>query len=933
MRTTFLSLDEKHYQPARLEHDIYALWENASVFNADPSSQKPPYTIVIPPPNVTGRLHMGHALNNSVQDALIRFKRMDGFDALWVPGTDHAGISTQSVVKKHLDAEGINYLELGREKMIARIWEWKKKYGDQILLQLRRMGCSCDWSKTAFTMDENLSVAVRTAFKKFYDDGLIYRGKYIVNWCPVDRTALSDDEVSTAEGGEPGHLWHFKYPLADGSQEIIIATTRPETMLGDSAVAVNPQDERYQHLIGKMIRLPIVGREIPIIADDYVDKSFGSGGLKVTPAHDPNDFQIARRHNLPYINVMNEDATMGDQAPAEFHGMDRFACREVVVEKMKDLGLLVQVEDRMTPVGRAQRSGAVIEYRLSDQWFVKMRPLADQALARSDKGELLFTPERWDSIYRYWLENTQDWCISRQIWWGHQIPAWYNRKTGEIAVDVTTPAIVAKNPDDWYQDQDVLDTWFSSALWPFSTLGWPEQTAELARYYPTSVLSTAKDIIYFWVARMVMTGVHLVGKVPFNKVYLHPVVCDARGETMSKSKGNGIDPLHVIDGATVEQLEGPIFEARPVNMQNLLDELHLHHKAGFPAVGADALRLTLLSLNSQAQQVQISLQKFEEVGKRFVDKIWNASRFVLQSIAVPALAVATSEHQLEDRWILSRLDETTDKVRKCFEEFQFNAAVDTLQTFFWDDFCDWYVELVKTRMRGVQTGDAFVVQQVLSEVLLTSLRLLHPIIPFVTEELWGHTLNAVSPRGLLPADEAALAEIELIAKAPFPVAKGRADSALNSQLGTLQELVRQIRYMRSNAGVASKVALDVQLLVKDSAVEAVIRSGQTLIERSANIKSLTYCTQAPVGYATAVLERVEVFANLDEHLDVGAERERNQSALKKVELEIEKAEKKLNNPQFMERAPEAVREKERQALADAQAQRAKLLEVLAGLGG
>ncbi|HQH28411.1 MAG TPA: valine--tRNA ligase, partial [Oligoflexia bacterium] len=481
-----LSLDQKHYIPAQIESEIYALWEESGVTSTKRTAGRPTYTIVIPPPNITGRLHMGHALNNTVQDALIRFKRMDGFDALWIPGTDHAGISTQSVVKKHLDAEGINYLELGREKTIERIWEWRNKYGDQILTQLRRMGCSCDWSRTRFTMDEMLSRAVRTAFKRLYDEGLIYRGKYIVNWCPVDRTALSDDEVITTDGGEPGHLWHIKYPLSDGSGYVTVATTRPETMLGDTAIAVNPKDPRYQKIVGQTVTLPLVGREIPVIADDYVEKDFGSGCLKVTPAHDLNDFQISRRHNLPQLNVMNEDGTMGEHAPKKYHGMDRFACREVVVEELSALGLLAGIEDRMTPIGRAQRSRSIIEYRLSDQWFVRMQPLAQQAIEASENGEIHLFPTRWEKIYRDWLMNTRDWCISRQIWWGHRIPAWYHKATGEILVAEETPAQAKLRPEEWEQDKDVLDTWFSSALWPYSTMGWPDKTEDLARYYPTS---------------------------------------------------------------------------------------------------------------------------------------------------------------------------------------------------------------------------------------------------------------------------------------------------------------------------------------------------------------------------------------------------------------------------------------------------------------
>ncbi|MCL4152513.1 UNVERIFIED_CONTAM: hypothetical protein GTU68_003387 [Idotea baltica] len=880
-RKVQLALSEKHYTAAEVERNTYALWEEHKVFTHDPDSKKPPYCIVIPPPNVTGRLHMGHALNNSVQDALIRYKRMDGYDVLWVPGTDHAGISTQSVVKKHLDAEGINYLDLGREAVIERIWKWKDKYGDQILNQLRRLGCSCDWSMTRFTMDEGLSAAVRTAFVHYYDRGLIYRGKYIVNWCPIDRTALSDDEVVTADGGEAGHLWHFRYPLADGSGNVVIATTRPETMLGDSAVAVNPKDERYQHLIGKKIALPLCNREIPIIADDYVDRTFGSGCLKVTPAHDPNDFQIGLRHSLESINVMNEDATIGDQAPEAYHGIDRFECRKLVVQELEQLGLVEKIEERMTPVGRAQRSKAIIEYRLSDQWFVKMEPLAKKALAASDSGGLAIHPERWDKVYRSWLENIRDWCISRQIWWGHRIPAWYNKSSGEILVAIDEPEQVRENPEDWYQDEDVLDTWFSSALWPFSTLGWPEQTADLERYYPTSVLSTAKDIIYFWVARMVMGGLELVEDMPFKEVYFHPVICDARGETMSKSKGNGIDPLHVIDG-----------------------------------VGADALRVTLLSLNSHAQQVQLSLNKFEETGKRFTDKLWNAARFVLANIEdSPSQTPKQDKLKLEDKWILGKLDKTTATVRESFAAYTFSQGLSELLRFFWDDVCDWYVELAKERLKDAEPEEKALVQSVLAELLGSTLRLLHPYAPYITEELWD---EESSPN-------------ELCCLAGFPTDKSRFTSEQNSQFENLQEIIRSFRHMRSSAGVGFAAGIDAAVLIRDKSLESLIKTEQSVLKRSANLASLNIVDAGPEGYATSVLDGMELFADLEAHIDVSAEIERAEAALRKVEKEMSKATLKLENPKFMANAPDAVKEQQAKVVKESQIQLEKLTRVIADL--
>jgi valyl-tRNA synthetase len=927
-----LNLEEKHYEPLQLESQIYAMWEASGAFTADNKSKKPPFSIVIPPPNVTGRLHMGHALNNTVQDTVIRYKRMDGFDALWIPGTDHAGISTQSVVKKQLDSQGINYLDLGRDKMIEKIWEWKEKYGGQILNQLKRLGSSCDWSRTRFTMDEGLSRAVNFAFKNLYDKGLIYRGNYIVNWCPVDRTALSDDEVSTKEGGEPGHLWHFKYPLADGSGHIQIATTRPETMLGDTAVCVHPDDERYQKLIGKKIKLPIVGREIPIIADSYADPEFGTGCLKITPAHDPNDFQIAERHNLPKINVMTETATMNDQVPERFRGLDRFECREQIVAEMKGLGLLAGVEERMVPVLRAERSKAIIEYRMSDQWFVKMRPLAEMALKASEAGKVKLFPERWENVYRDWLVKTRDWCISRQIWWGHRVPAWYHKTTGEVLVDVTTPELVKKSPDEWRQDTDVLDTWFSSALWPYSTMGWPEKTADIARYYPTNLLSTAKDIIYFWVARMVMTAMTNVGEVPFHHVYFHPVVCDEDGETMSKSKGNGIDPLHVIEGATAQDLTGPVYEARPANMKDLLARIEKSYPSGFKGVGADALRITLLSLNSEAQQVQISFKKFEEIGRRFIDKLWNATRFALQSFTeIPAASAGEATAALEDKWILGGLDKCVANVRSAIDTYKFNQAVETLYRFFWDDLCDYYLELIKPRIRNGSPAEKRRVLVTLGEVLSTVLRSLHPIIPFITEELWHHVQPKMVAGDLLSEEDKELATAELCITAPYPKDKGRFDAKVNEEFDTLREVIRALRNTRVHANIPPKSELTVMVLASDKKVQSLIDSGQNVLIRGANIKSLTFVDTKPANSAVNVIPGAEIYVSLAEHLDVDAEIKRNEAELKKIEGKITGLESRLGNEQFVARAPEHVVKLERDSLNDAKEKANKLKEALSSL--
>ena len=712
-----------------IEPRIYRLWLERHCFDSayDPSGEthekaqtnKPTFVIVIPPPNVTGRLHMGHALNNTLQDTLIRYKRMDGFDALWVPGTDHAGISTQTVVRKQLDAQGIDYRELGREKFLEKVWEWKSKYGDFIIEQLQKMGCSCDWRRTRFTMDEGLSRAVGVTFKTLYDRGLLYRGKRIVNWCPVDQTALSDDEVNVSDEGEPGHLWYIRYPLVeptDGRSHLVVATTRPETLFGDVAVAVNPEDERYKNVIGKEVRLPLQGRIIPVIADEYVDMEFGTGVLKITPAHDANDFEVGARHGLEPINVMNGDATLNEIVPSEFQGMERFAARKKAVAALEEQGLIEKIEDRLVPLGRAQRSGAPIEYRLSDQWFVRMKPLAEKALAASgyqkkgdewvkaEPGELSFHPQRWENVYLQWLTGIHDWTISRQIWWGHRIPAWYNRKTGEVRVEVEEPKEVVESPDDWYQDPDVLDTWFSSWLWPMSTLGWPEATPDFERYFPTTVLSTAKDIIFFWVARMNFAGLELAGKLPYRHVNIHPTVLDDQGAVMSKSKGNGIDPVAVIEGATSEGLKAPIFEARPSNMDKLVARVEKNFPNGFEGIGADALRYTFIYSCSDGQETRLSLQKFNEQGRRFITKLWNASRFVLMSLdnvpptsAGEALAAEPAE---EDQWIFSRRASTVRAAREALDHFEFGSLGQVLYRFVWNDYCDWFLELSKGRFQG-----------------------------------------------------------------------------------------------------------------------------------------------------------------------------------------------------------------------------------------
>jgi valyl-tRNA synthetase len=930
-RVTFLPLTEKHFAPEKVEEGVYALWEERKAFKSGHQPEKKPYSIVIPPPNVTGRLHMGHALNNTLQDMIIRYKRMDSYDACWIPGTDHAGISTQSVVKKQLQAEGIDLREYGREKTIERIWEWKEKYGNKILEQLRKMGCSCDWDRTAFTMSDSLSLAVREAFVRLFEAGLIYRGRRIVNWCPVDQTALSNDETYNVEGGEPGHLWYFKYPRVDGKGVLVIATTRPETMFGDVAVAVNPRDSRYADLIGSKVRLPLMDKEIPIIGDDYVDMEFGTGCLKITPAHDPNDFEIGERHNLEPLSIMHPDGRLNDEVPPSFRGLDRYEAREKAVDALRALGLVEKIEDRLTPLVRAERSKVVIEYRLSDQWFVKMKPLADKALEVGQAQGLKFYPERWGGVYRSWLENTRDWCISRQIWWGHRIPAWYHISDGRMIVSRDEcPVEVQKEPGMWRQDDDVLDTWFSSALWPYSTFGWPRSTSDLERFYPTSVLVTAKDIIYLWVARMVMTGVFNLQRIPFNDVLINPLVCDENGEGMSKSKGNGIDPLHIIDGAPREELEEIVLEARPIDTEQRLQRIRDRYPDGFQGVGADALRFSLATLNVEAQQVGLSLRRFEEVGRPFTDKLWNACRFVLAHID-QVETVPAGEPRIEDSWILGQLDRAISAMRSGLDSYRGDVACEQAYHFFWDDFCDWYVELVKPRLRSGDKGDRKRVQEIIAEVLSAVIRALHPIVPFITEELWGHFYPRAVAGNLLSEDQRAG---DLCVLAPYPRDGGRFELKASLEFERLRGIVRSIRTARVDAKLASKALLSVKCRYSDDSLRILLARAQDLLHTSAGLKRFEEVSQEGevTGWSAIVVEGATLYLDLAEFRDVAAERVKAHKSLEGVLQRLAQFETKLSNQDFIARAPAHVVEKERASFAELQAQRDELQEVLRGLG-
>ena len=943
-----------------VEDAAWRKWNDARAFETEvepDGSARPggdpgkrPFTVVIPPPNITGRLHMGHALNNTIQDVVIRYRRMTGRDALWVPGTDHAGISTQTVVRKHLDAEGVDYRALGREAFIEKVREWRERYGGVILEQLRKLGCSCDFRRTRFTMDEGLSRAVRTVFAALHDRGLIYRGKRVVNWCPVDRTALSDDEVETAPEGEPGHLWSIAYPLADDpATRLTVATTRPETLFGDVAVAVHPEDPRYRAFVGKSVRLPLTDREIPVIADEGVDREFGTGCLKITPAHDPHDFEIGQRHGLTPMDVMRDDATLNDLVPEAFRGLDRYRARDEAVAALEAAGLLVEVADRRVPLGRAQRSGVPIEYRLSDQWFVRMRPLADRALRRSGfekgangwekvrEGELRFHPARWEQVYARWLIEIRDWTISRQIWWGHRIPAWHHRETGEAVVGVDPPEVVRRNPEEWRQDEDVLDTWFSSWLWPMSTLGWPEEAPDFGRYYPTSLLSTDKGILFFWVARMNFAGIEMTGRLPYEEVYIHPTVLDERGAVMSKSKGNGVDPLAVISGASLDDLKRPVEEARPTNRKQLLRRIERAFPEGFEGVGADALRFTLVRLCSEGQEMRLSLGKFHEIGRRFLTKLWNASRFALLAVEGAGREGVLADPAAEDRWITSRARGCAAEVRAALDRYDFASVGAVLYRFVRNDFCDWYVELAKARMCSGPAA-ARRTAATLGRVLDETLRLLHPVVPFVTEVLHERLGTALSASGL---GDSAAPPAPLLARAEFPPADGERDPGLEERFEALQRLVTSVRRLRADAGLPPDQPLPVRVRETADGFAALLRDTAGPVQALGRMDPLTVAapeepgstaTAAP-GWVSLVESGFEVSVELGSAADPATLSDRIEKQRRRAAADAAKLEKRLSSPGFTERADPAVVEETRDRLAALRAREERLASLAAEMTG
>ena len=888
------------YNPGEVEDKWYSFWEEGSFFHCEPDPDKKPFTIVIPPPNVTGVLHMGHALNNILQDIIIRWRRMQGFNTLWMPGTDHAGIATQNVVERELAKNGSNRHELGREKFIDEVWKWKKEYGSEILKQLRKLGCSCDWERERFTMDEGLSKAVKEAFVKLYEKGLIYKGKYIINWCPRCLTAISDDEVEHED--HEGHLWYIRYPFRDEPHLFInIATTRPETMLGDVAVAVNPDDERYREMIGEMLILPVVGREIPIIADDAVDPKFGTGAVKVTPAHDPNDFEIGKRHNLDHVVIMNEDGTIKGDA-GNYIGMDRYECREALIEELKEEKHIVKVQPHSHSVGHCYRCRTVIEPYLSDQWFVKMKPLADAAIEAQNKRDVNFFPERWTKVYMSWLENVRDWCISRQIWWGHRIPAWQCENCDEIIITRETPEKCTKcGNDKLAEETDVLDTWFSSALWPFSTMGWPEETKELEYYYPTSTLVTDRGIIYFWVARMVMMGLEIRNRVPFRDVFVHGTILDELGRKMSKSLGNGIDPLLMID-----------------------------------QYGADAVRTSIIMLTVEGQDVKLNENKFE-MGRNFINKVWNAARFAimnLQSDELPDAQIKEDDYLLEDIWIISRLNSVTETCTNSLEKYRFNEAIRTLYEFIWNDFCDWYLEIIKHRLYDTDNKEGRVVaQKVLVYVLNNTLHLLHPFAPFMTEEIWQHLKSITSQNESITVDSM---KSESLMICPWPEKDAaKIDKEVIETMPLLQDIVRAVRNIRHNFNIPNKQEITIQIFAHDEHAKKKLDVHHEFLKKMANLNRLEIDVRTEFSGKRIPLSEVvgdyQIFALGDFDIVKDKEREKQLKHLNKVESHLGVVQKKLHNESFVKNAPEEIVNAEKDKETELLGQITKIKEALQGL--
>ena len=868
----------KVYEPQQVESRIYQMWEDHDCFKGVEDSKKKPFSIVMPPPNVTGQLHMGHALDCTLQDILTRFKRMQGYAALWVPGTDHAGIATQIKVEEELRVkEGKTRYDLGREKFLERVWKWKEEYGNRIVQQQKKMGVSCDWSRARFTMDEGCSKAVRESFCELYDKGLIYKGSRIINWCPHCVTALSDAEVEYVD--KPGHLWYIRYPLADGSGDIVVATTRPETMMGDTGVAVNPEDENFKHLIGKKCILPIMNREIPIVGDEYCEIGFGTGAVKMTPAHDPNDFEVGLRHNLEVIRVIADDGHINENG-GPYNGMDRYECRKAIVKDLEEQGYLVKVEPYNHNVGTCYRCHNDVEPLISAQWFVKMEPLAKEALRVVNEGEVKFVPERFSKTYTNWMENCHDWCISRQLWWGHQIPAWTCDDCGHINVKREDPTVCEKcGSTHLTREEDVLDTWFSSALWPFSTLGWPEQTADLNYWYPTSVMVTGYDIIFFWVARMIFSGCEQMKKIPFHTVLIHGLVRDDKGRKMSKSLGNGIDPLEMAE-----------------------------------KYGADALRFNLITGNSPGNDTRFYTEKCEAM-RNFANKIWNASRFVMMNLSIDHYELpAADKLEREDKWVLSKLNRLVKEVTENLDSFEIGVASAKVYDFIWDTYCDWYIELTKTRLNGTDEDAKLTAQNVLCYVLVTLLKLLHPFMPFITEEIYQ----------ALPKCDGAE---DILMTAQWPeYTEALSFPAEESAMEAVMDLIRAIRARRAEMNVPPSKKAEL-MIVTDQAEP--YQQGLHFIQRLAYASNVNFPETAPAdvtGLVSVVTHDATAYLPLSELVDLAAERERIAKELEKAKNGLRITEGKLANEKFVAHAPENVVNAEREKVAKYQELIAKLEE-------
>ena len=869
----------KVYTPAEIEDKWYKIWEEKGYFNAQHNSEKPGYSIAIPPPNVTGILHMGHMLNNAIQDAIIRYKRMSGFDTLWIPGMDHAGIATQNKVERMLKEEGTSKEEIGYDEFLRRTWEWKEKHGGLITKQLRKLGVSLDWTRERFTMDEGLSEAVKEVFVKLYNDGLIYRGEYIVNWCPHDKTALADDEVNHID--KKGKIWEIKYRIKDTDDYVIIATTRPETMLGDTGVAVNPNDDRYKHLIGKKVILPLMNREIPVVADEYVDMEFGTGVVKMTPSHDPNDFEVAKRTGLEFINIFTEDAHVNSNG-GKYEGLERFAARKAILGDLEAEGLLVGTKEHSHAVGHCYRCDSIIEPRVSTQWFVKMEPLAKRALEVVKNGQIQITPKRWEKVYYNWLENIRDWTISRQIWWGHRIPAYY-AEDGTVFVAKSLEEAEAQAREKFGKDvnlteeTDVLDTWFSSALWPFSTLGWPDKTPDLEKFFPTNALVTGADILFFWVARMVMMSLYINDEIPFSYVYLHGIIRDEKGRKMSKSLGNSPDPLDLI-----------------------------------AKYGADAIRFSFLYNTSQGQDIHFS-EKLLEMGSTFANKVWNASRFVLSNLEDFDVSTTSDnlEFKLEDKWILSKLQTASKLINENMEKYELDAAAKLAYEFFRGDFCDWYVEIAKTRVYGQEGSDKVVAQWVLRHVLDKGLKMLHPFMPFITEEIWQKLQTGEETIMLsnFPKEEKEFINIDT-----------------EKEFDYLKEIISAIRNIRGEANVSPAKKIEVIFKTVDENAKNILQNNAKILDKLANVEKYKFNAQIPKLVGFRLVDTTEIYVPLADLIDLDKEIEKLEKSIEKVQKDLDRTLNKLSNENFVKRAkPEAV-EKEKRIKEELENKIAKLTE-------